>query len=76
MGGKRKSEEKIVLQPTILAPMVQITVEEQKGAKDADCVVHRLDENGIPIPGSEFTTSSRMWDRTYSKNNKFTLKKK
>lgn len=67
-----KTAIKPVLQPTVTV----ISLPENNELKNGECIICMVDDKGNEKTGSEFTTSLRMWERTYSKNSKFKLKKK
>jgi len=65
-----------VIKPVLQPEITVITLPENNDLKTGECIVVRVDAKGNEIAKSEFTTSIRMWERTFSNNPNFKLKKK
>lgn len=68
-------KEGVVLKPVLEEATKTISISDGQLAK-GECLVCQIDTSGNEIEGSLFSTSTRMWDRVYSKQSIFKLKKK
>jgi len=69
-------EDKEPMKP-VLKPVIQTIIPTEENS-NGGLIVSRKDDAGNEIPDSEFGTTTRMWDRVYSKdtNQNFFIKKK
>lgn len=73
----KQENKKPVLTPTLNVSNAIVTpLSDTAVLKAGECIVCQIDADGNEKPGTEIVTSIRMWDRTYSKNSNFKLKKK